>query len=222
MATCENQWTYGDSSIIPHVVSGECQTNFFNANAMKYCDSSEGMDNDWCACYNTMVEGRCDTNPNIPGCNETLDMSNRIKDNLNSEQRNQLDGMRPCWKSVCAGNRYMPDMWDENCNKSVVICNSEFKVGGAILGSNVKVNQHCNSENAEGNPLSTTIGTTDYTPGEADDKEKERKVSENIEKVFKFDEDKDKKIYEKRYIQIMLIILVIVFVSLLGLGVIVL
>ena len=221
MATCEDQWTYGESDI-PHVVSGECQTNFFNANAMKYCDSSDGMKNDWCACYNTTIEGRCDTNPNIPGCNETLDISNTLKDNLTSEQRKQLDGMRPCWKSVCAGNRYMPDMWDENCNKSVVICNSKVDVGGSILGSNVKVNQHCNDENTEGNPLSTTIGTTDYTPGEADDKEKERKVSENIEKVFKFDEDKDKKIYEKRYIQIMLIILVIVFVSLLGLGVIVL
>lgn len=221
MATCENQWKYGESDI-PHVVSGECQTKFFNANAIAYCDSSEGMNNDWCACYNTTIKDRCDTNPNIPGCNETLDLSNKLKDNLTSSQRNQLDGMRPCWKSVCAGNRYMPDMWDENCNKSVVICNSKVDVGGAILGSNVKVNQHCNSENAEGNPLSTTIGTTDYTPGEADDKEKERKVSENIEKVFKFDEDKDKKIYEKRYIQIMLIILVIVFVSLLGLGVIVL
>ena len=221
MATCENQWKYGESDI-PHVVSGECQTKFFNANAIAYCDSSEGMNNDWCACYNTTIKDRCDTNPNIPGCNETLDLSNKLKDNLTSSQRNQLDGMRPCWKSVCAGNRYMPDMWDENCNKSVVICNSKVDIGGAILGSNVKVNQHCNSENAEGNPLSTTIGTTDYTPGEADDKEKERKVSENIEKVFKFDEDKDKKIYEKRYIQIMLIILVIVFVSLLGLGVIVL
>lgn len=221
MVTCENQWKYGESDI-PHVVSGECQTKFFNANAIAYCDSSEGMNNDWCACYNTTIKDRCDTNPNIPGCNETLDLSNKLKDNLTSSQRNQLDGMRPCWKSVCAGNRYMPDMWDENCNKSVVICNSKVDVGGAILGSNVKVNQHCNSENAEGNPLSTTIGTTDYTPGEADDKEKERKVSENIEKVFKFDEDKDKKIYEKRYIQIMLIILVIVFVSLLGLGVIVL
>ena len=221
MVTCENQWKYGESDI-PHVVSGECQTKFFNANAIAYCDSSEGMNNDWCACYNTTIKDRCDTNPNIPGCNETLDLSNKLKDNLTSSQRNQLDGMRPCWKSVCAGNRYMPDMWDENCNKSVVICNSKVDIGGAILGSNVKVNQHCNSENAEGNPLSTTIGTTDYTPGEADDKEKERKVSENIEKVFKFDEDKDKKIYEKRYIQIMLIILVIVFVSLLGLGVIVL
>ena len=82
MATCEDQWNYGDS-IIPHVVSGECQTGFFNANAMTYCDSSDGMNNDWCACYNTTIEGRCDTNPNIPGCNETLDMSNRIKDNLN-------------------------------------------------------------------------------------------------------------------------------------------
>lgn len=221
MVTCENQWKYGESDI-PHVVSGECQTKFFNANAIAYCDSSEGMNNDWCACYNTTIKDRCDTNPNIPGCNETLDLSNKLKDNLTSDQRNQLDGMRPCWKSVCAGNRYMPDMWDEKCNKSVVICNSKVDIGGAILGSNVKVNQHCNDENAEANPLSTTIGTTDYTPGEAADKEKERKVSENIEKVFKFDEDKDKKIYEKRYIQIMLIILVIVFVSLLGLGVIVL
>ena len=114
------------------------------------------------------------------------------------------------------------DCHSEISPTQTVICNSKVDVGGSILGSNVKVNQHCNDENTEGNPLSTTIGTTDYTPGEADDKEKERKVSENIEKVFKFDEDKDKKIYEKRYIQIMLIILVIVFVSLLGLGVIVL
>ena len=220
MATCENQWKYGESDI-PHVVSGECQTGFFNANAMTYCDSSDGMNNDWCACYNTTIEGRCDTNPNIPGCNETLDISNRLKDNLTSDQRNQLDGMRPCWKSVCAGNRYMPDEWDKNCNKSVVICNGKVDVGGAILGSSVKVNQHCVDENTEGNPLSSTIGTTDYTPGEADEKEKERKVSEDIEKVFKFDEDQDKKAYQKRYVQIMLIVLVLVFVSLLGLGIIV-
>lgn len=220
MATCSGQWEF-DSSNIPHTVSGVCQTDSLDTTAVEYCDTSAGMDNDWCACYNTTVEGRCDTKPNIPGCNETLDLANELKDNLTSEERKQLDGMRPCWKSVCAGNRYMPDEWDKNCNKSVVICNSKVDVGGSILGSSVKVNQHCVDENTEGNPLSTTIGTTDYTPGEADEKEKEKKVSENIEKVFKLDEDKDKKVYEKRYVQIMLIVLVLVFVSLLGLGIIV-
>ena len=84
MATCSGQWRF-DSSHIPHTVSGVCQTDSLDTTAVEYCDTSDGMNNDWCACYNTTVEGRCDTKQNIPGCNETLDLANKLKDNLTSE-----------------------------------------------------------------------------------------------------------------------------------------
>ena len=43
---------------------------FYHFLGKRYCNTDDGMDDDWCSCYNIMAN-KCESNPDIPGCSDT-------------------------------------------------------------------------------------------------------------------------------------------------------
>jgi len=160
-------------------------TDIYNKLAEKYCENNP--DKDFCACYNVTQPGLCEQSPNLPGCRTVQPIWDKITSSLDEGDIAQFEGMQPCYGSVCAGNVYQPTSWDTNCNKDISICKADFDIGGDLVGSNISVKQDCgNTTNEDGD------GDGDGGGGD-DDEEKSL-----TEKLFKFEEDKDKKLTEKR------------------------
>ena len=151
--------------------------------AKEYCKANP--DKDFCACYNVMQPGLCEQAPNLPGCKTVQPIWDKITESLDEGDIAQFEGMQPCYGSVCAGNVYQPTKWDANCNKDISICKADFDIGGDLVGSNINLKQDCGNTNEGGDGGGTTTTNT----------EEEKSL---IEKVFKLEEDKDKKLTEKR------------------------
>jgi len=126
----------------------------------------------------------CEQVPNLPGCKTVKPVWDKITSSLDEGDIAQFEGMQPCYGSVCAGNVYQPTSWDVNCNKDISICKADFDIGGDLVGSNINLKQDCGNTTNEGGG-----------GGGGDDDEEEKSL---IEKVFKLEEDKDKKLTEKR------------------------
>ena len=73
----------------------------------------------------------------------------------------------------------------KNCNRDISICKADFDIGGDLIDSNINLKQDCGNTNEGGDGGGTTTTNT----------EEEKSL---IEKVFKLEEDKDKKLTEKR------------------------
>lgn len=157
----------------------------YNELAEKYCENNP--DKEFCACYNVAQPGFCAQAPNAPGCKTVQPIWDKITSSLDEGDIAQFEGMQPCYGSVCAGNVYQPTGWDTNCNKDISICKADFDIGGDLVGSNISLKQDCGNTNEGGGGGGTTTSTTDT--------EEEKSL---IEKVFKLEEDKDKKLTEKR------------------------
>ena len=153
--------------------------------AKEYCENNP--DKEFCACYNVAQPGFCAQAPNAPGCKTVQPIWDKITESLDEGDIAQFEGMQPCYGSVCAGNVYQPTGWDTNCNKDISICKSDFDIGGDLVGSNISLKQDCGNTNEGGGGGGTTTSTTDT--------EEEKSLTE---KLFKFEEDKDKKLTEKR------------------------
>ena len=157
----------------------------YNELAENYCKNNP--DKEFCACYNVTQPGLCEQAPNLPGCKTVQPIWDKITESLDEGDIAQFEGMQPCYGSVCAGNVYQPTSWDTNCNKDISICKADFDIGGDLVGSNINLKQDCGNTNEGGDGGGTT--TTNTTT------EEEKSL---IEKVFKLEEDKDKKVTEKR------------------------
>jgi hypothetical protein len=160
-------------------------TDIYNKLAEKYCKANP--DKDFCACYNVAQPGFCAQAPNAPGCKTVQPIWDKITESLDEGDIAQFEGMQPCYGSVCAGNVYQPTDWNSNCNRDISICKADFDIGGDLVGSNISLKQDCGNTNEGGGGGGTTTSTTDT--------EEEKSL---IEKVFKLEEDKDKKLTEKR------------------------
>jgi hypothetical protein len=154
----------------------------YNELAEKYCENNP--DKEFCACYNVAQPGLCEQLPDIPGCKTVKPIWDKITSSLDEGDIAQFEGMQPCYGSVCAGNVYQPTGWDTNCNRDISICKADFDIGGDLVGSNISLKQDCGKEGSNGE--TTTENNND---------EEEKSL---IEKVFKLEEDKDKKLTEKR------------------------
>ena len=156
----------------------------YNELAEKYCENNP--DKEFCACYNVTQPGFCAQAPNAPGCKTVQPIWDKITESLDEGDIAQFEGMQPCYGSVCAGSGYKPNDWNSNCNRDISICKADFDIGGDLVGSNISLKQDCgNNNDGDGNGGGTTTTNT----------EEEKSL---IEKVFKLEEDKDKKLTEKR------------------------
>ena len=154
----------------------------YNELAENYCKANP--DKEFCACFNVTQPGLCEQAPNLPGCKTVQPIWDKITESLDEGDIAQFEGMQPCYGSVCAGNVYQPTDWNSNCNRDISICKADFDIGGDLIDSNINLKQDCGNTN-EGGDTTTTNTTT----------EEEKSL---IEKVFKLEEDKDKKLTEKR------------------------
>jgi len=152
----------------------------YNELAEKYCENNP--DKEFCACYNVTQPGLCEQAPNLPGCKTVQPIWDKITESLDEGDISQFEGMQPCYGSVCAGNVYQPTDWNSNCNRDISICKADFDIGGDLIDSNINLKQDCGNTNEGGG--TTTTNT-----------EEEKSL---IEKVFKLEEDKDKKLTERR------------------------
>ena len=155
----------------------------YNKLAENYCKANP--DKEFCACFNVTQPGLCEQAPNLPGCKTVQPIWDKITESLDEGDIAQFEGMQPCYGSVCAGNVYQPTNWDINCDRDISICKADFDIGGDLIDSNINLKQDCGNTNEGGDGGGTTTTNT----------EEEKSL---IEKVFKLEEDKDKKVTEKR------------------------
>jgi len=158
--------------------------NSYEILAKEYCENNP--DKDFCGCYNVTQPGLCEQSPNLPGCRTVQPIWDKITSSLDEGDIAQFEGMQPCYGGVCGGTVYQPIGWDSRCGSDISICKADFDIGGDLVGSNISVKQDCGKEGSNGET------TTENKDGD-DDEEKSL-----TEKLFKFEEDKDKKLTEKR------------------------
>lgn len=163
---------------------------FYHFLGQKYCNRSDlgdnlGMNDEWCSCYNIM-ENKCDAKPDLPGCSETKTVWSDMNTHLSEKDKAQFEGMRQCIGNSCVGFKYRPENYNANCDRNVLICNSSFDVGGNIIGSNVSINQNCQIK-------------SDQVPDPVITSSSEIAKETFVEKIFKFEEDKEKSLVQKTY-----------------------
>lgn len=158
---------------------------FYHYLGQKYCNTTDGMDDEWCSCYNIMAN-KCDAKPDLPGCNDTKTVWSDMNTHLSEKDKAQFEGMRQCIGNSCVGFKYRPENYNANCDRNVLICNSSFDVGGNIIGSNVSINQNCQIK-------------SDQVPDPVITSSSEIAKETFVEKIFKFEEDKEKSLVQKTY-----------------------
>ena len=158
---------------------------FYHYLGQKYCNTDIGMNDEWCSCYNIMAN-KCDAKPNIPGCNDTKTVWSDMNTHLSEKDKAQFEGMRQCIGNSCVGFKYRPENYNANCDRNVLICNSSLDVGGNIIGSNVSINQNCQIK-------------SDQVPEPIITSSSEIAKGTFVEKIFKFEKDKEKSLVQKTY-----------------------
>ena len=163
---------------------------FYHFLGKRYCNRSDlgdnlGMNDEWCSCYNIMAN-KCEGNPTIPGCSDTKDVWSDINSHLSKKDKAQFEGMRQCIGNACVGFKYRPENYNKNCDRNVLICNADLNVGGNIIGSNVSINQNCSVK-------------SDQVPEPVVTRSSELAKGTFVEKIFKFEEDKEKSLIQKTY-----------------------
>jgi len=158
---------------------------FYHYLGQKYCNTDLGMEDEWCSCYNIMAN-KCDAKPDLPGCNDTKTVWSDMNTHLSEKDKAQFEGMRQCIGNSCVGFKYRPENYNANCDRNVLICNSSFDVGGNIIGSNVSINQNCQIK-------------SDQVPDPVITSSSEIAKETFVEKIFKFEEDKEKSLVQKTY-----------------------
>lgn len=177
--TSENKCRHTDEKL------GGYNKYFYHHLGQKYCNTESGMKDEWCSCYNIMAN-KCDAKPNIPGCTETKTVWSDMNTHLSEKDKAQFEGMRQCIGNSCVGFKYRPENYNANCDRNVLICNSSFEVGGNIIGSNVSINQDCQIK-------------SDQVPEPIITSSSEIAKGTFVEKIFKFEEDKEKSLVQKTY-----------------------
>lgn len=158
---------------------------FYHFLGKRYCNTDKGMGDDWCSCYNIMAN-KCEGKPDIPGCKETKHVWSDINSHLSEKDKAQFEGMRQCIGNACVGFKYRPENYNKNCDRNVLICNADLNVGGNIIGSNVSINQNCSVK-------------SDQVPEPVVTRSSELAKGTLVEKIFKFEEDKEKSLIQKTY-----------------------
>jgi len=135
--------------------------NFYSEVAETYCKTASGKADAWCSCYNVTTKV-CDTDPAAAGCSDKRQNYDKLVDSTPQDYKNSWSDMEPCFGGVCIGNKYRPDGYDNNCSKSVNICDFNFDFQSMADSA---INASCNIGNGEGGR-----STPSYPPGSLSEK----------------------------------------------------
>jgi hypothetical protein len=123
-----------------------------------FCAVDENKLDARCSCYN-VIERDCETEPDIPGCKESLEYVNSVMDTIPNTENNmqrtvaygQLMQRLYCTNQVCAGeDKYKPPVLDElkeftPCafNLNMCVQNTEIDTAlGTSVDSECKINEN--------------------------------------------------------------------------------
>ena len=135
----------------------------FDSLVKQYCETSEGMSDDWCGCYNAW-KGKCNTPDadKYAGCATVNNAHNLLindipSDSLSGGTRTQLEERKHCRAKICDN----PDVWQppnvmDNCNLNLQVCIQDVKVAGHLVDSGIEVKCD-NTQNVGGSDESTEI-----------------------------------------------------------------
>jgi len=112
----------------------------------KYCESDDGMGDEWCACYNAW-QGKCDKRnaSDYAGCT-TVNTAHKAliddipDDSLSGGTRRQLEERKHCRAKICD----RPESWQppnvmDNCDLNLQVCIQDVKVAGHLVDSGIEV-----------------------------------------------------------------------------------
>jgi len=119
--------------------------------AKAYCKTSQGENDEWCACRNTMRDSGawCKNNPTKPGCKDVMAHYNAILATVPEKFRGKFPIERiKCMKNVCTdGSKWKPVSLDDQCRNNIQICNMEFDLKSSDIGTlNAKCEQTIKNE----------------------------------------------------------------------------
>lgn len=99
--------------------------NFYVQLAEAYCKTDRGKADAWCSCYN-VTNKVCDTDSAAAGCSDKRQTYDKLVDSTPQDYKTAWSDMESCFGGVCVGNKYKPDGYNNNCSKSVNICDFNF------------------------------------------------------------------------------------------------
>src|SRR5210317_1074891 len=135
--------------------------NFYSEVAEAYCKGA-GKSKDWCSCYN-VTNKVCDTDSAAAGCSAKRQNYDRLVDATPQDYKNAWSDMEACFGGVCVGNKYKPEGYNNNCSKSVNICDFNFDFQSM---ADSQINTSCNIGTGEGGAPSPPS----YPPGSLSEK----------------------------------------------------
>jgi hypothetical protein len=135
--------------------------NLYSEVAEAYCKGA-GKSKDWCSCYN-VTNGVCDTDSAAAGCSAKRQNYDRLVDATPQDYKNAWSDMEACFGGVCVGNKYKPEGYNNNCSKSVNICDFNFDFQSM---ADSQINTSCNIGTGEGGAPSPPS----YPPGSLSEK----------------------------------------------------
>ena len=155
-----------------------------------WCEANPGSN--LCKCYN-VVNNKCRNSEDFNGCTQTKTVWNDLIKNLSDAERVKFSGQRQCYASVCTGSQHLPEGHGDNCAKEITLCKQSVNVN-SMYNSNILFTQDCGNDGDSGSPSSIPEGSESFV----DDGE-----FSIVEEVFRIEADKDKKLYDRRYVQIL-------------------
>jgi len=181
--------------------SGETITETDTMGEFMPASSSEAYKNEWCEanpgsnlckCYN-VVQGKCKISEDYNGCTQTKTVWNDLIKDLSDAERTKFSGQRQCYASVCTGSQHIPEGHGDNCAKEITLCKQSVNVN-RMYNSNILFTQDCGNDGDSSSPSSIPKGSESFV----DDGE-----FSIVEEIFRIEADKDKKLYDRRYVQIL-------------------
>ena len=182
--------------------SGETITETDTMGVYMGSDKNEAYKNAWCEanpgsnlcrCYN-VVNDRCKISEDFNGCTQTKTVWNDLIKDLSDAERTKFSGQRQCYASVCTGSQHIPQGWEAVCAKEITLCKQNLNINRGIYNSNILFTQDCGNDGDSSSPSSILKGSESFV----DDGE-----FSIVEEVFRIEADKDKKLYDRRYVQIL-------------------
>lgn len=129
----------------------------------KYCETADGLSDEWCACYNAW-QGKCDKSnaSDYAGCTTVNASHNALindipEDALSGGTRQQLKERKHCRAKICD----RPESWQppnvmDNCNLNLQVCIQDVKVAGHLVDSGIEIKCD-NTQNVGGSNESTDV-----------------------------------------------------------------
>ena len=129
--------------------------------AEAYCRTSKGRGDQFCSCYN-VLNNVCASHPTAAGCADKKRTYDALLEKVPDNQKNFLSGMETCFGGVCAGNKFLPDGYNSNCNRTVNICVQDIDIRG-MTDSNIQA--YCDIESTDSTPGAPGASGAPGAPG---------------------------------------------------------